>query len=112
MRTSGSRHDLDGVVRLLHRAGLRRVAERLSLATAQSAPPAKTSGKATGKASAQAAPHGPININTASAADFDALLAAADRRMYHDKTMARRCAAHWTELAESAREAARTILRD
>jgi diguanylate cyclase (GGDEF)-like protein len=43
---------------------------------------------------------------------FDALLAVADRRMYHDKTMARRGAAHWTELAESAREAARTILRD
>jgi len=42
-------------------------------AIAQSAPPAKTSGKTTGKASAQATPHGPININTASAADFDAL---------------------------------------
>ena len=44
---------------------------------------------------------------------FDALLAVADRRMYHDKTMARRGAARWTELAEtSSREAARTILRD
>jgi diguanylate cyclase (GGDEF)-like protein len=44
---------------------------------------------------------------------FDTLLAVADRRMYHDKTMARRGAARWTELAEtSSREAARTILRD
>jgi diguanylate cyclase (GGDEF)-like protein len=44
---------------------------------------------------------------------FDALLAVADRRMYHDKTMARRGASRWTELAEtSSREAARTILRD
>ena len=44
---------------------------------------------------------------------FDALLAVADRRMYHDKTMTRRGAARWTELAEtSSREAARTILRD
>ena len=44
---------------------------------------------------------------------YDALLAVADRRMYHDKTMARRGAARWTELAEtSSREAARTILRD
>ncbi|MEO5823960.1 MAG: diguanylate cyclase [Vicinamibacteraceae bacterium] len=44
---------------------------------------------------------------------FDALLAVADRRMYHDKTMSRRGAARWTELAESnSREAARTILRD
>jgi competence protein ComEA len=53
------------------------IALQSPVATAQSAPPAtttgKTSGKATGKASAQAAPHGPININTASAADFDAL---------------------------------------
>jgi len=41
---------------------------------AQSAPPAATSGKQTGKSSAKAATsHGPININTASAADFDAL---------------------------------------
>jgi diguanylate cyclase (GGDEF)-like protein len=44
---------------------------------------------------------------------FDALLAVADRRMYHDKTMARRGAARWTELAEtSSREAAKAILRD
>ena len=44
---------------------------------------------------------------------FDALLAVADRRMYHDKTMARRGAARWTDLAEtSSRESARTILRD
>jgi diguanylate cyclase (GGDEF)-like protein len=44
---------------------------------------------------------------------FDALLAVADRRMYNDKTMARRGAARWTELAEVAsRDAARTILRD
>ena len=44
---------------------------------------------------------------------FDALLAVADRRMYHDKTMTRRGAARWTELAEtSSREAAKAILRD
>jgi diguanylate cyclase (GGDEF)-like protein len=43
---------------------------------------------------------------------FDALLAVADRRMYHDKTMARRGAERWTELAESSRVTARTILRD
>jgi len=53
------------------------IALQSPVATAQSAPPAKTSGKAagktTGKASAQATPHGPLNINTASVADFDAL---------------------------------------
>ena len=44
---------------------------------------------------------------------FDALLAVADRRMYNDKTMARRGAERWTELAESSsRVTARTILRD
>jgi len=44
---------------------------------------------------------------------FDALLAVADRRMYHDKTMTRRGASRWTELAEtSSREAAKAILRD
>jgi diguanylate cyclase (GGDEF)-like protein len=44
---------------------------------------------------------------------FDALLAVADRRMYHDKTMTRRGNTRWAELVESsARETARTILRD
>jgi diguanylate cyclase (GGDEF)-like protein len=44
---------------------------------------------------------------------FDALLAVADRRMYHDKTMTRRGTSRWAELVESsARETARTILRD
>jgi diguanylate cyclase (GGDEF)-like protein len=52
------------------------------------------------------------SVYPADGSAFDALLAVADRRMYHDKTMARRGAAHWTELAESTREAARTILRD
>jgi len=52
------------------------------------------------------------SVYPADGGAFDALLSVADRRMYHDKTMARRGAAHWTELAESAREAARTILRD
>jgi diguanylate cyclase (GGDEF)-like protein len=44
---------------------------------------------------------------------FDALLAVADRRMYHDKTMTRHGTSRWAELVEpSARETARTILRD
>jgi diguanylate cyclase (GGDEF)-like protein len=49
-------------------------------------------------------------VYPADGSTFDALLAVADRRMYHDKTMARRGAAHWTELAE--RESQRTIVRD
>jgi diguanylate cyclase (GGDEF)-like protein len=44
---------------------------------------------------------------------FEALLAVADRRMYHDKTMTRHGTSRWAELVDaSARETARTILRD